>query len=201
MGLAGALPGSSPVGATSSYLESSMPGAPITPFAGPGTGPGPGGTPRFSPRVDLLASAGRSGRAPSEQSAIMGLPDSGPGSLSRDRRARALLYVRVASTSKTTIDALREKGATIVHVSGRYDVVTIALEARLIGSLAEVGPVRFVSEVLAPTTRGAVVGAGAQRPYPAPSGCAPIVSQGDVQLRAALARSTAGVSGAGVTVG
>lgn len=201
VGLAGAFPASSPVGATDAYLESSTPVARTDLFAGAG-GPGAGGSSKFSPRVDLLAAAGRSGRAPSEQSAAMGLPVSGPGSPSRDGRARPLLYVRVANTSGTTVDALREKGATIVHVSGRYRVVTIALEARLIGSLAEVPPVSFVSEVLTPATRGAVPGTGgAHRPYPAPPSCAPIVSQGDVQLRAALARSAAGVSGSGVTVG
>lgn len=147
----------------------------------------PSAGPALSPRLTELARPAVRSAPRSEQAARLSLAPSGPGSLLRDGD-RVLVDVRFDSGAAAAVEALRAAGGEIVHVSRRYQTVTVATRpARLpaIGDLARVGG---VSEVLAPIVRGADCG-GAVR------------SEGDTQLNASNARAGFGLDGSGVTVG
>lgn len=116
------------------------------------------------------------------------MPAEGPGSLLRDGN-RVLVEVRFARGAVAGIDDLRGAGAEIVDVSRRFQVITIAAKPSELTRLSSIPRVVSVTEILAPIAAASTC----------PSGVA--VSEGDVQLRAAEARSTFGVDGSGVEVG
>ena len=118
----------------------------------------------------------------------LSLPPSGPGSLMRDAKGRVLVYIRMDDISGDQIQALQDGGAQIVHVSDRYKVTTALVDPAYISSIASLTTVLSIQEVLSPQTSSTC-----------PNGTA--VSEGDIQLNAALARSNYGIDGTGVQVG
>ncbi len=111
----------------------------------------------------------------------------GPGSPLRDGN-RALVDVRFNHGAASSLDELRAAGAQIVHVSRRYQTVTVAAKPAELAELGELARVGGITEVLTPLVLGADCG-GLVR------------SEGDVQLRTPTARANIGVDGTGVTVG
>jgi hypothetical protein len=112
----------------------------------------------------------------------------GPGSLLRDGN-RVLVDVRFLGGAVAAAADLREAGAKVVNISGRYQTVTVAAKPGELGALAEVPGVAAAKEVLTPLTSAVTPCFGAA------------TSEGDQQLRAAAARKVFEVDGNGVTVG
>jgi hypothetical protein len=140
----------------------------------------------LSPRLEQLAEPDLRSVPPAEQAEQLSLAADGPGSLLR-RGGRVLVNVRFDAGAAAALTALRAVGAQIVHSSGRYQTVTVAVAPADLSALAEVDGVESVTEVLTPFT--------------AATGCTGIVSEGDAQLNAAAARNGFNVDGTGVTVG
>jgi subtilase family protein/Big-like domain-containing protein len=114
-------------------------------------------------------------------------PRDGPGSPLRDGN-RVLADVRFEHGANAGLDDLREAGAEIVHISRRYQTVTVAVKPADLAVLDGVARVGGVSEVTTPIVLGVDCG-GLVR------------SEGDTQLLAPVARANIGVDGSGVTVG
>lgn len=131
------------------------------------------------------------------QAADMSLPARGPGSLLRVN-GNPLVQIRTDGTSAATRKALEAAGARIVNVSAKYHTFTAAVPAANLQRIAAVGGVQAVTDILTPMTSSWGAGISAVRST-CPQGTA--VSEGDVQLRANVARSTYHVNGHGVKVG
>lgn len=123
------------------------------------------------------------------QAQRVGLPMRGPGSLQREG-GRLLVDVSFDHGAAAAVQSLRQAGADVVHVSRRYQTVTVAAKPDDLTRLVAAGAVDGVTESLAPITFAA---------SECPAGLA--VSEGDGQLLAAAGRDTYGVDGSGVTVG
>jgi hypothetical protein len=154
---------------------------------------------KLSTRLAQLATPAlvRAGRA--SQAAALDLPARGAGSLMRREGGSLLTYVRVSDTSAATVAAIRGAGATIVHVSPDYRVVTAAVPAARLDTVGRLAQVDYVSEALAPTV--APVTAKATRNSGTAATCGKATSEGDGVLKAATTRSAYGVDGSGVKVG
>lgn len=100
-----------------------------------------------------------------------------------------IVYVRVPGSVASASKAIKNAGATIVNVSKRYGVVTVAVDPSRLQALGKLPVVAAVWEALAPMLAASTCPSGA------------VVSEGDAQLGAASARSTYGVDGSGVKVG
>jgi hypothetical protein len=124
----------------------------------------------------------------------LSLAANGPGSLLRDGN-RVLADVRFEEGAAAGVDQLRAAGAEVLHVSSRYQVVTVAVKPSDLNSVAGVAGVASVSEVLTPIV-------SAVGPLTAASSCAgAATSEGDSQLGAANARAIFNLDGTGTTVG
>src|SRR5262245_11002495 len=140
---------------------------------------------RLSSRVSALRHAAvRS--APAQR---LALPASGPGSLVQSG-GDVVVVVRARTTSDTFLDALRAASARVLFVDDRLGTVTAAVAPADLARVAAVDGVRNVRPELAPFRNAAAA---------CPGGA--VVSEADAQLRAAQARATFGVTGAGVKVG
>ncbi len=148
---------------------------------------GPVGDSNLSPRLAELAQPALRSAPRALQAARLGLAPNGPGSLIRDGN-RVLVDVRFERGAGAALDALSGAGAEIVHVSRRYQMVTVAAKPAALPAIGDLARVGGVTEVLAPIVRGVDCGGS-------------IRSEGDAQLRAAEARAGFGVEGTGVTVG
>jgi len=111
----------------------------------------------------------------------------GPGAPMRDG-SRVLVDVRFERGAAAGVAALRAAGAEIVHVSRRYQTVTVAVQPADVAGLHDLARVGGVTRVATPLVMGADCG-GLKR------------SEGDAQLLAPSARANIGVDGTGVTVG
>jgi subtilase family protein len=141
----------------------------------------------LSPRLTELAQSPLLATSPEQQTEALGLPAAGPASLLR-RGGRVLADVRFDAGAAAATDELRAAGARIVHVSSRYQTVTVAAKPAALKAIDAVPGVKGVTEVLAP--------------FVAAAGCTgAVVSEGDTQLNATGARAAFGVDGSGVTVG
>ena len=152
-----------------------------------GAGAAPLGDGHLSPRLAALASPSLRSQSPAEQAERLSLAAAGPGSLMRSG-GRVLVDVRFESGAAAGVAALRHAGARIVHVSRRYQTVTVAVSPAALPAIGAVARVRGVIEDLAPVVRATC-----------PAGS--VVSEGDVQLDAANARAAFGIDGSGVKVG
>ncbi len=141
----------------------------------------------LSPRLAELSQPAVRDLPPARQARRLSLAASGPGSLMR-RGDRVLADVRFDSGAAASLPSLRRAGARVVHLSRRYQVVTVAATPAALPGIGELARVRGVIEDLAPISRATC-----------PSGS--VVSEGDTQLNAAKARAGFAVDGAGVTVG
>jgi hypothetical protein len=152
----------------------------------------------LSPRLAELSRPSVRDASPAEQARKLSLAPEGPGSLLRDGN-RVLVYVRFEHGAAASVESIRDAGAKIVNVSGRYETVTVAAKPDQLQALADVPGAIGAKEVLAPVVSGAPPGSSAAPPTTPCFGAA--TSEGDQQLRAAEARQAFGVDGAGVTVG
>ena len=125
---------------------------------------------------------------------------SGPGSLLKGGNGTVVVTIQGSITASSGVAALTDAGARVINVSRRYSTVTAAVAPVDLSHVATVSGVRVVTEVLAPTL-AAMAPATARAAGTTSSSCAPVTSEASTQLKAAIARSTYGVSGAGVTVG
>lgn len=142
----------------------------------------------LSPRLAELAKPSIRSAPPARQAEALSLASEGAGSLLREGN-RVLVEVRFDRSAAAAVDGLRATGAKIVDVSSRYQTVTVAAKPSELRSLPSVRNVTNASPVLAPIVAASEC----------PAGIA--VSQGDTQLHAAEARTSAEVDGNGVTVG
>ncbi|HET6997469.1 MAG TPA: S8 family serine peptidase [Solirubrobacterales bacterium] len=149
--------------------------------------PAASGNPNLSPRLAELTEPALRSAPRAEQAARLSLAPRGPGSLLRDGN-RLLVDVRFERGAAAALDALEAAGAEIVHLSHRYQTVTVAARPASLAAIGDVARVGGVTEVLAPIVRGADCGGKVR-------------SEGDVQLAAASARAGFGIDGTGVTVG
>ena len=143
----------------------------------------------LSPRLARLSVPSLRGASPARQAERIGLPAAGPGSLQRDGK-RVLVEVGFDHGAVAAAGEIRAAGGNLLNLSRRYQTATVAITPDHLPSLAALGAVDGVTEILAPLTFA---------PSECPSGVA--VSEGDGQLRTAEARSAFGVDGSGVTVG
>ncbi len=115
------------------------------------------------------------------------------------------MYIRLSDLSPDTLQAIRRAGADIVHVADQYGVVTALVEIADLNRLADIASVAYIQEEVRPMTGSWAAREAAREALAEQSPQAPAIgaqtSEGDTQLRAALARTTFGVNGAGVTVG
>ncbi len=156
---------------------------PATAFAGPVGDPN---NPELSSRLAVIAAPAAATASPQQQSQAAGLPGSGAGSL--HRRARDLIVeVQVSGNTSDRAAGVKAAGGDVLHVSTRYDTLTVAVPAARLRNLARAPGVNAVTEVLQPQLNGCPQGDS--------------ISEGDAQLLAATARSAFGLTGAGVTVG
>jgi Subtilase family len=143
----------------------------------------------LTPRLQLLADPGFAALPARVRAQRLGLPTSGPGSISERSGGRVLVDVRVSDTSASTLQRLRASGAQLTYVDNSLRVVTAAVPVARLSALAAVQPqVLSVEEDLRPMVQAAC-----------PTG--DFVSEGDSQLNVATGRTNHAVSGAGVTVG
>lgn len=158
----------------------------------------------LSPRLQELVDAQPGADTASEQGAAVGLPATGEGSLLR-RADRILVEVR-GSDAGAVDQAASASRAQVVAADGA--VATFAVDPGQLADLAASPGVISVVEVLTPAlvngvgaTPGGETPEGGESPITnatCPSG---VVSQGDAQLKAALARTNNSVDGTGVKVG
>lgn len=142
----------------------------------------------LSPRLAKLAKPAVRSAPQATQAKALSLASAGPGSLLREGN-RVLVEVRFDRGAAAGVDELRSAGAKIVHVSSRYQVVTVAAKPSELRRLSAVPRVAGAIEVLTPIAAATC-----------PSG--DVVSEGDQQLRAAEARATPSeLDGSGVEVG
>jgi hypothetical protein len=142
----------------------------------------------LSPRLAKLAKPAVRTASPDKQARLLSLASAGPGSLLREGN-RVLVEVRFDRGAAASLDELRSAGAKIVHVSTRYQVVTVAVKPSELRELSDVPRVASAMETLTPFTAATC-----------PSG--DVVSEGDLQLRAAEARTASPEpDGSGIEVG
>ena len=121
-----------------------------------------------------------------EQARALSLPPQGAGSLLRNEQGQLLVYVRMNDVSESQVQALRNAGAQIIHVSDRYRVVTAFVDAASLTSIASQPAVQSVEEGLTPMA-GADSSISSSSSAAAPAATCPsgaIVSEGDTQLNA-----------------
>jgi hypothetical protein len=123
----------------------------------------------------------------------------GPTSIVRPTPDSVVVEIRMKGTDPASVGRLSEAGAKVLDVSDSLHSVTASVRTMHLDSLAKAAGVLNIREALAPLTSAAGATASAS-PTATPS-CTPIVSEGDVQLKAALARSHYSVDGSGITVG
>jgi len=158
---------------------------------------------RLSTRLAALAQQGRQAQDENSTATLLGLPPDGPGSLIQNAAGEVLVYIWTLP-SKSSVDAIRDAGAKVVHTSERHSVVTAYVDSTSLRNLATKASIRFMQEALEPelrSRRGSAPGiAPAQQPAQATCPSA-TTSEGDAQLAAATARTQFGVDGSGVVVG
>jgi hypothetical protein len=167
-----------------------------------------GATEKLSPRLQLLAQPATRALARQDQAVLLSLPAAGSGSLQQDAQGRVVVLVRVSDTGGAALAALAATGVQIVHVDAASDTVSAMAPPEALSAVAALPQVRSVLEELQPSTDDggsqalalAVARAAPGASPLAQAACDPIVSEGDQQLQADLARSSLGVDGTGVTV-
>ncbi|MDQ4132685.1 MAG: FG-GAP-like repeat-containing protein [Actinomycetota bacterium] len=114
------------------------------------------------------------------------IPDNRPGGMRRLDDGRVVVDVRVDDNSEPTQHRLEAAGGEVLSVSDpALRIITLAVPDDGVRAITDVRGVENVKEVLAPLSHA----------------CGPIISEGDIQLKAASARADFGVDGTGVTVG
>jgi subtilisin family serine protease len=145
------------------------------------------GTGDLSARLAQLAKPALQAKPATVQAQRLSLAARGPGSLVREG-GRVVTEVRFDRGAAASVEGLRRVGAKVLHVSRRYQTLTVAVKPKDLRDLSAVPRVASVTEVLAPIL--------------AATECTGLVtSEGDAQLNASSARTAFNVDGSGVTVG
>jgi hypothetical protein len=166
-----------------------------------GAHPKPAG--KLTPRLQMLAQSSQLRLANAQtQARALSLPASGPGSLLKNAQGQLLVYLYTDDLSQANQDAIQAAGATIVHVSSDYHVITVYVSAADLNALAGIQAITGMREELQPIVQRSGIANLAQTQHTdAPATCNPIVSEGNTQLNAGAARAAYGVNGAGIKVG
>ena len=186
--------------ALSLVASTSPAGAQVPPGGAGGTNASGAGRPTdMSPRLKAVAQPAVATDSDQAHAAAAGLPAEGPGSLARTPDGRLVVDVTLADPSPAGLASLASAGAEVVATDDGRVLVTVSVPATSLQALADLPAVAYVTEVPAPMTSAQVDdtpdgGAAA----PCPTG---ILSEGDAQLRADLARAAYGVDGSSVEVG
>jgi hypothetical protein len=155
---------------------------------------------KLSPRLVLLSNPPVAASSTAQQAHVLGLPESGGGSLLRAPGGSVIVYARVSGSIEGARSAVRGAGAKVLNASDSYGILTLAVLPSALERLDSLSEVISVTEALAPEVSG-VMSAGGTEIRGSAQACSPIVSEGDRQLNADLARSQYGVDGTGVKVG
>ena len=139
----------------------------------------------LSPRLAELSRPALVAAPPARRARALDVAVDGPGSLLR-ARGGYLAEVRFERGAAAGAEALRAAGARIIHVSARYQTVTVAAGPGELPGIAAAPRVAGVTEVLEPMVSAE---------------CGSVISEGDKLLNAFAARSDFAVDGDGVTVG
>jgi hypothetical protein len=163
---------------------------------------------KLSPRLQTLAAPQALGLSATAQAGAVGLPASGPGSLVQRDGGRLVVLVHFTDPSDTTLAAVQAAGLTNLAVSVPDAAADGQIAPADLPALVAVPGVAFVVEELAPTVNspitqgvGVGVGGGAATNALCTLPRTGVVSEGDTQLKADLARTHYAVDGSGVTVG
>jgi len=167
-----------------------------TPSGTPAAGafPDNSGQQATTPRPDtgkltpaLATEAAKATGQPTTAPGASNAQDNTPGGLERQTDGEIIVDVQTTDTSRGTINALTASGATVKAISTPpLTTVTVSVAPSNLNALARVPQVRSMQEALTPVTNAT---------------CAPIVSEGDVDHKADVARLLYGVDGTGVQVG
>lgn len=151
----------------------------------------------LSSRLAIVSGAGlRSAPEPEQARAVSLLPH-GPGSLLRDPAGDLIVNVRVSGDARERVPGVRDAGASIVAVAPGYHLISASAGEGELRAIARAPGVESVTEELTPMTGR--VASPAMRTL---NTCAPgVVSEGDQQLGADVARDQYRVDGAGIKVG
>jgi hypothetical protein len=108
---------------------------------------------KLSPRLRHLANLAATGSLPAdtaEQDRLLGLAESGAGSLSRDAAGDPIVDARVTDTSAEMIAALTALPADVLSIAPEYATVTLAIAPERLNDLANIDAVQYVAEVIRP---------------------------------------------------
>jgi hypothetical protein len=108
---------------------------------------------KLSPRLRHLANLAATGSLPAdtaEQDRLLGLAESGAGSLSRDAAGDPIVDARVTDTSAEMIAALTALPANVLSIAPEYATVTLAIAPERLNDLANIDAVQYVAEVIRP---------------------------------------------------
>jgi hypothetical protein len=140
---------------------------------------------RLSPRLAEVAAA--QDHSTNAVAAAAELPETGPGALVWDRNGGVTVEVLLDEASPARLAALQRAGATVTATVEGSPRVTVAIDPSALANLSTLPGVRYVEEVLAPTSSAVC-----------PTG---VADEGDVQMNAGTARLASNVIGSGVKVG
>ncbi|HXH55776.1 S8 family serine peptidase, partial [Iamia sp.] len=178
--------------------------AAATPATAQVRGKGGGSASPLSVRLETLADQ-RAGASTAAQNRVVDLPTDGAGSLLRDDTGRLLVDIWVDSPAVLAGPGLSATGAVVTAVDPSRTLATVAVDPPDLDGLTGVDGLRSAREIQEPIVGGNTNGtpeASSPDGGPVTSSCADRqTSEADTQLRAALARSTHGVSGAGIKIG
>ena len=165
-------------------------------------------TDALTPRLAALTSSAMATAGPDARARALGLATTGAGSLRRAPDGAPIVEIRTEGDAALAADAVTGAGGRVLSVHPGLATVTAAVPVARLRPVADLAGVRHVREVLTPLTgtdrsarparRVAVTSTTAAAATTCPTG---VVTEGDVQLGAAAARSTWGVDGTGVRVG
>jgi hypothetical protein len=165
-----------------------------------GAHPKPAG--KLTPRLQMLAQSSQLRLANAQtQARALSLPASGPGSLLKNAQGQLLVYLYTDDLSQANQDAIQAAGATIVHVSSDYHVITVYVSAADLNALAGIQAITGMREELQPIVQGSNPSPSLTQRNSAQTTCSPFISEGDIQLEASAARAAYGINGNNVKVG
>ncbi len=152
----------------------------------------------LSTRLQQLATPELRDASRAEQAEAVSLAPNGAGSLAR-ANGGLVVEARVSGNEDARAQALADAGARILHVSYVYDTVSAAVDESDLWAVASVPGVEYVGEAITPMTGALDDGDGHSG---AINTCQTgVVSEGNTQLRAGVARTQFDVDGSGVKVG
>jgi hypothetical protein len=155
----------------------------------------------LSSRLQILTKPSIAAAPAAERAEAISVAQNGPGSLLRQGK-QLIVNVRFEALEPGSTSALEDAGAEILLVSPEYEIVTVAAAIEDLRELGEVDGVISVLEQHTPMIAGPGGSAPTGGAMTNAAGCAGArTSEGDVQLRANLARSAHGLDGSGVKVG